>query len=212
MSSGPLAAFAVDDIVPEIRAVKHTRRRAELAAIVALVASACVEPPGPVRRAAGDCGGVITDVPIESSPHVDEGPFDWSTNPPATGAHFPVWAQWERRYAELDRGYWLHNAEHGGVVLLHRCADCAADVAALVDVIRRAPADPHCTPPIRTRTLIAADPLLPDGADFAAVAWGVTYTAACVDQTVDDFVREHAGRAGENTCADGLPFTGEPLE
>ena len=178
--------------------------------IVTFSLVACVAPPAPEGRRVGTCGGVLTEVPLEDSPHVDDADIEWSSNPPASGPHFPVWAGWQRRYTDLHRAYWLHNAEHGGVVLLHRCTDCPDVVASLVEIVRRLPQDPHCTPPIRTRTVIASDPLLP--AAVGAVAWGVTYTADCVDDTLASFAIDHAGRASENTCADGLPFDGVAIE
>jgi hypothetical protein len=176
---------------------------------------ACVEPPRPTSQAPiGRCGAIITDVPIEPSPHVDYGsPIEWTSNPPSSGPHYPVWVEWDRRYPDLMRGLWLHNAEHGGVVLLHRCADadCPGVVVDLVATIDALPDDPHCVAPVRTRTLIAYDPLLPEDADVAAVAWGTTYTAACVDDTLGTFARDHIGRGAENFCDDGIERGGLPL-
>ena len=105
----------------------------------------------------------------------------------------------------------MHSAEHGGVVLLHRCADCPDVVDDLAAVIRALPADPHCVAPIRTRTLVVLDPLLPPDVTVAAVAWGAFYTATCVDDALAAFVVEHYGEAGENTCHDGLPLGGAAL-
>jgi hypothetical protein len=175
----------------------------------------CVEAGGPEPHTLdGPCHAVVTDVPIEDSPHLEVGtPIEWTSNPPASGPHFPVWARWEHRYSELSRAFWLHNAEHGGIVLLHRCTDCPDVIADLTATIASLPDDPHCVAPIRTRTLIAHDPLLPPAVAIAAVAWGTHYTASCVDDTVATFARDHIGRAGENTCADGLGAgTGVPIE
>jgi hypothetical protein len=190
-----------------------TRSRA-LIAVLLTAAAGCVEPPGPDRRELGGaCGAAITTVPIEDSPHLAPGTaIEWTTNPPATGPHYPVWARWEHYYADLSRAYWLHNTEHGGIVFLHRAADRADVAAELIATAGALPDDPHCAAPIRTRSLVAADPALPDDVEVAAVAWGTTYTATCIDDTLAEFAREHAGRAGENTCADGLDLGGTPFE
>jgi hypothetical protein len=182
-------------------------------AAVAVVLAGCIADPGPETQQLGTCGAAITTVPIEDSWHEPVGsPIGWTTNPPASGPHYGVWAAWEQRYDNLARGYWLHNAEHGGVVLLHRCVDCPDVVSELVGVIRGLPADPHCAAPIRTRTLIAADPLLPVDVEVAAVAWGAIYTATCVDDSLATFVADHYGAAHEHSCAEGVELGGLPLD
>ena len=67
------------------------------------------------------------------------------------------------------------------------------------------PADSLCTAPgVSTRTLITADPNLPPGVTFAAVAWGFAYTADCFDaQSMRDFILAHYAQGPENTCAEG---------
>lgn len=179
------------------------------------IIAGCVEPPRSASSPVGLCGERI-EVPIEDGIHVEPpADIEWSSNPPVTGTHYPVWAAYEQLYDTplLDRGYWLHSVEHGGIALLYNCPQgCADEVARLVAIVRAQPRDPHCAPPLRTRILIAADPLLPEETRFAAVAWGSGYRASCMDEAaLATFVAEHYGRAGENTCADGLPFMGTPL-
>jgi hypothetical protein len=191
-------------------------------ALLAATLAACVEPPEPEREElAGPCAAAVTEVPIEDSPHVSrEVEIEWTSNPPTSGPHFATWAQWEKSYADLHRGFYLHNAEHGGVVFLHRCTDCPDTVAQLAQVIAALPDDPTC-PPLdeehpelyaRTRTLVVADPLLRAETPIAAIAWGTMYTASCVDDvTLSAFARDHAGRSSENTCAQGEPHDGVAL-
>jgi len=62
----------------------------------------------------------------------------------------------------------VHNLEHGGVVFLHHCDDCADDVAAL-DAFANGHAMALSTP-------YAALP-----ARFAVVAWGVRLVSDCYD-------------------------------
>jgi hypothetical protein len=172
-------------------------------------------PPGgdvdaPTRidaRPPGPCNDRSTDVVPAPGSHVAPGtPITWPTNPPSGGAHFPTWVRWGAAYdPPIERGYWVHNLEHGGVVLLHNCATgCPAVVAQLEAVQAALPADPLCTAPVRTRTLITADPLVPAGAQVAASAWGGTYTADCFDApSLRAFIDAHYAHGPEDTCAEG---------
>lgn len=162
----------------------------------------------PTVTAAGACDATVTQVCPAPANHVPVGTtVEWTSNPPAIGPHYPMWARWNRTYADppLERGYWLHNLEHGGVVLLYRCEDPCPDVVqgleAVVDAI---PDDPLCAPAVRVRAIVSADPLLPAHVQVAASAWGWTYTASCLDATsLAAFVADRYAKAPENTCAEG---------
>jgi Protein of unknown function (DUF3105) len=174
----------------------------------------CGDDVPPAAGPLGQCEGTVTNVPDEPGLHVAPGTIiSWSSNPPATGRHYPTWAGWDRQYEALARGTWMHNAEHGGVILLYRCPDgCAEDIAGLSDVVRARPVDPSCTAPVRNRLLVVADPELPSGVKIAAVAWDSYYTATCFDAAaVTQFVAEHYARGPEDLCADGLPMSGVPI-
>lgn len=171
--------------------------------------TACSEEPHGTRSV-GACDGMVTDVPSESGVHVPAGStIEWSTNPPATGAHYPTWAGWDRQYLDLPRGTWMHNLEHGGVVVLYNCPDGCPDVVdQLLEVARAAPADPTCAAPVTKRIIVAPDPLLPDGVQIAAVAWNTFYTASCFDAYLQTFVDTHFRHGPEDTCADGVSIGG----
>lgn len=179
-----------------------------------LLAACATDPPtGPART--GPCEAGVVAVPLAPGIHHAPGtPLSWPTNPPATGDHYVIWAPWYQTYIDpvLARGYWLHNAEHGGVVLLFNCpAGCPDDVAALEAFTASLPVDPRCVPPIRNRTVIAADPLLPADVRIAAVTWGYIYTASCVDDaSLTEFANAHYGMSTESTCAD--PIAGSAVD
>lgn len=159
----------------------------------------------------GQCEGVVFEVKEERGLHVSPpAEIEWSTNPPSTGQHYPTWAGWYRSFTSLPRGFWMHNAEHGGVMLLYNCPDgCDADIAALIDVARARPQDDKCVLPIRNRILVVADPLLPAGTKISAVAWNAYYTATCVDPVaLDTFIEEHYARGPEDFCSDGPAMGG----
>lgn len=179
--------------------------------------AACGNEAGPIEPPVetGVCDGVITEVERVASPHVETGAAaGWNSNPPTSGPHSPAWAGFDRNYAELPREYWVHDLEHGAIVLAYHCpAGCLDVVTALEDIVRATAVDPLCIAPLNHRLLVVADPLLPAGVQVAAVAWGFHYTATCVDESaLRDFITEHYADAPENFCSDGLPFTGTRIE
>jgi hypothetical protein len=170
-------------------------------------------PPPPLPD---PCGGSVTNVPLLVGTHVAEGtPIDWNSNPPTSGPHYPIWAGYDRHYSALERGYWVHDLEHGAIVYAYRCDAGCPDIAAALDaVVVALGTDTTCTAPVRHRALVVEDPLLPDDGMVVAVAWGSFYAAnACADHaTLMEFYYEHAARGPEDTCADGAAFSGVPVE
>lgn len=179
------------------------------------VLAACGEGLGPreLHYDLGTCG-VVDILDEEVGTHVSQGTIlEFSTNPPASGPHFQLWAGFDRSYDSLQRGFWLHNAEHGAIVLLHRCTDCPDETSQLEDAVRGFPVDPACVPPVRNRAMVVADPDLPEDIPFAAVAWGVTYSATCVDPAaILQFQRDFYAEAPENFCDDGAGLGGTFIE
>lgn len=106
--------------------------------------------------------------------------------PPVGGDHDPCWADYGVYEESLAPGRWVHNLEHGAVVLLHACEDCASEVEAL-----RAFADDH------ERIIVTPYPELP--VPFAAVAWGHRLLMDCLSlDAVGRFYDEHFNRAPED--------------
>jgi len=154
---------------------------------------------------------VIIDTPAPSpnNLHVPVGTVvSYTSNPPAWGPHFPVWAAFQAYDAPVPRSYWVHNLEHGAVVLLYNCdapGGCPDTVAALKQVIASLPDDPLCTARgegIRLRYVLTPDPLL--DVPVAATGWGWTYKAQCVDvPTLTQFLKDRYGQGPETTCGNG---------
>jgi hypothetical protein len=144
------------------------------------------------------CGEVR--VAIEGGTHVPEGTaVTYAANPPSSGNHWPCWAKWGVASTVLPPERYVHNLEHGGVVLLYRCTAAACDDAknALAAVAAAAPDAPtggH-------RLVVNADATLPTA--FAAVAWGWTYTSDTVDQAnLLCFIQAHEGQGPEDVSGD----------
>jgi hypothetical protein len=181
--------------------------------LAGILAAACGDEPAPAG--AGPCQVRLLAEAPRPGRHVAAGsPIEFATNPPMSGTHFDVWAAWDRAYdPPLARGYWLHNAEHGGVVFLYNCpGGCDDQVAALRALIAGLPDDPRCAAPVRHRVLLTADPELPPEVRVAAVAWGGAHTAVCVDEAaMRAFHDAHAAQTAENICTQGLLLPGTSL-
>ena len=160
---------------------------------------------------AGMCGVTTTRVEPNPAVHVDQGStLMFASNPPCGGNHYPIWATWGIHDTVVPRGNWIHNLEHGGVVFLYRCASRTAcpDVAAKLEAfVKTLPQDPVCAselPALKNRAVVTPDPDLPAGVQVAAVAWGHSLVARCVDEAaLRDFYLAHFGRATENFCSEG---------
>jgi len=101
---------------------------------------------------------------------------------PTYGDHRPLWPKYgEYLFVPVQR--WLHNVEHGAVILLyHPCAD-PAEVRQLKEVVR------SCL----RRHLITPYDLLPPERPLALVAWGCRLLMSSVDQDeVVQFIKSRA--------------------
>lgn len=174
------------------------------ASLAALLACACSDPGGTellpdgrqcvtaeARTVAG-CDAVVGEsFPCEGQRHVEEDDLLWNTNPPNSGNHLP---QWERERGEHEeavaRGNWVHNLEHGWVVLLYNCpAGCDPELAVLRDVVTQRP---------DSRVLLTPDPFL-DAPRFAAVSWTWIYETDTPDAaSLLCFIDQHEREAPED--------------
>ena len=169
----------------------------------------------------GSCNAVVThETPLQAASHVPQGTvIDFSSNPPTSGAHYPTAADWALEYPiTVMRGNYLHNEEHGGVVLLYSCPSGCQDIADSLTAIGQAlPQDPACAGetngegPVNARWLVTPDPLLPDGVQVAAAAWGWDYKADCLDpDTLGMFISARYANGGGDRTNCKPPTTPEP--
>jgi hypothetical protein len=141
------------------------------------------------------CGAGIDSPPYEGATHVPVGStINYIANPPASGNHYPTPAAWGVYTTALARGSWVHNLEHGGIVLSYNCpGGCDADVQQLI-AIRDA------TPPDRfneQRLIVTPDPLMPHR--FAAVAWLYRWQGEALDAAaINCFIGARYDRAPES--------------
>ncbi|XP_076452661.1 uncharacterized protein LOC143288212 [Babylonia areolata] len=112
--------------------------------------------------------------------------INYTSIPPTSGRHRPNWADYgEYRYVPPQR--WLHNLEHGTIVMLyHPCADPGQ-----VEALRRV-----VTGCLR-RHIITPYRLLPRDTPFALVSWGCKLMMGQVDTAVArQFIKDHGLKDG----------------
>jgi hypothetical protein len=144
--------------------------------------------------------------PIEGFRHLPVcAPVSYQTNPPSSGDHYSRWAAYRTYDTPIGPGFWVHDLEHGAVVVSYHCPEgCPAEVAAAQALIDALPAD--CGDSPARRMILVPYPDL--STKFAASAWGFTLRASCFDRDAfAAFVAQHYGHGRESICADGVDPT-----
>jgi hypothetical protein len=172
--------------------------------LLVLAAAGCgggPEAPSSLPPSSGSQGTVVVPVANEGWAHVLEGSIvRYTSNPPASGSHYPVWARYEEFTAVLPRGYWVHNLEHGAIVFAYRPDAPPAVVSALRGVYRALTPDAVCG---HSLALMTPDPELPRPIAVLAADWALT--ADGVDAaTITAFVAARRNRGPEQVCSPGV--------
>jgi len=147
--------------------------------------------PAAITEVEGCDGPIGEPACSEGQMHVTQGTdVDWLADPPHSGPHYPTWETWGEHADVVPRGNWVHNLEHGGIVLSYKCNDdCETELDVLREVLSARP---------ELRILLTPDPLLP-GDRFAAVSWTWTYRFDAPDlDTLLCFVDQHENHAPED--------------
>jgi Protein of unknown function (DUF3105) len=138
-------------------------------------------------------------------PHIiDENQdIEYQSNPPASGPHYLTWATWDvHPDVAMKRGHYVHNLEHGGIVLLHAPDAPEELVAALNAVYEAIPQDEVCD---HKRAILAIDADLPTPVAVIAADW--LMEGSCVDEAGQEailqFVEDHRGQGPEAECDEG---------
>lgn len=167
---------------------------------------AAIADSGPI-----DSGGGTACVPIGAieHEHTSEAPAHipepmpasaYNSSPPSSGPHCEAWGEYTKYGAArpLPACNFLHNLEHGAIVLLYNCPEgCPEITDALEDIVANPPTDPDC---IKPRLVLT--PYDEMDAKLAAVAWGFTWTSDCIDSSARDslyaFIQAHLGTRGDS--------------
>lgn len=172
-----------------------------------------LSPNAPPLPGETECKVVITTgIPVASAKHVTLcTPVKYPTNPPSGGDHWPKWAAYKAYTTPVPREMYVHDLEHGAIVLAYRCPSGCPEVVAMLDDVRtKATSDPRCLtvpggPP--ARLVLTPDALL--DTPIAAAAWGATYTATCLDRpSLAQFAKDWYAKGTEDTCTPGTAIDG----
>lgn len=133
----------------------------------------------------------------------------YNSNPPSSGPHCGSWGQYAI-YGDakpLPRCNYIHNLEHGGVVLLYKCDGACPELVEALTTVRNSIVDAEC--PSAKRVILTPDADL--DTPIAAAAWRNTWTSECANQAALDslgqFIRDNLGGAGiapeSGVCSNG---------
>jgi hypothetical protein len=164
--------------------------------VASLVACEPADVPCTGDCEALSCGPGIDNPPFEGAQHVPEGTtVSYRANPPASGDHWPNWERtWGVFPMPLPRGRWLHNLEHGGVLLLYNCPGGCDDVVQRLVALRNGRRPDRYN---AVRVIVTPDPLMPKR--VAAVAWNWRWQGDDVDEaTLNCFIDRRYDRAPES--------------
>ena len=151
------------------------------------------------------CETELASPPLAPGVHVPQcSQVVYPTNPPTSGEHYPSWAEFAVYPARVGRPFWVHDLEHGAIVVAYHCPEgCPAEVDQLTAYLASRPADPACGGRVHARFVVTPDPEL--DVRFAAIAWGHSLRSTCFDlPALHRFIEDHYARAPEDTCAPGI--------
>ncbi|MBI3242785.1 MAG: DUF3105 domain-containing protein [Chloroflexi bacterium] len=138
-------------------------------------------------------------IPSESAGHVDvDTPLIFKHYPPSSGTHYgttmPNLGFYDQPWPE---GYWVHNLEHGDVVVLYNCGDdCANLKAQLKALVDKAP-QRRCPTP----KLIVLPYSQGMTTPISVIAWGRQLDVAEYDEkAILDFYKRYEDRGPETVA------------
>jgi hypothetical protein len=136
-----------------------------LVAVLAIIAAFWFLMPKPVAAQGHQ-------VPIEGNrQHQPQGtPIQYRNRPPSSGDHYDNTAPYGVTQTPVATGNWVHNLEHGAVVLLYHCPRGCPDLVARIDTLA-ARLRPDRNNPDGTARLLAMPETDMDHL-VAVIAWG----------------------------------------
>lgn len=132
--------------------------------------------------------------------------------PPTSGTHYnasrlgPIPAVFYGKDDTTAPEGWLHDLEHGSMVVLYRCPEgCGTDAqAALGGLQQQLPASPLCGFPAGSNVVVTRFDQMPK--PYAAVVWGRVFFLDSLDVgAITTFYAQSADRAPEPQCQQAVP-------
>jgi hypothetical protein len=156
-------------------------------------------PTSVESEACSACGGdcVLETLTYRAAYHVTGG-VDYADPPPAGGPHDPCWVPFGVHQDPIPDENWVHNLEHGAIVVLHDADECDADCTTGIESLETFVAD---------RPWGLSTPYEALDVPFAALAWGFRMSMGCDDlEAVGSFYDTHFDQGPESVLA-GPPAT-----
>lgn len=136
-------------------------------------------------------------IPDEGQGHVpQDSPVTFNHYPPSSGNHYPTSMAWGVYTDEIPEGNWVHNLEHGGIVILYNCPPegCADLQAELAEVAKVIPEDPT----FGEQKVLVTPYSRALESKIVLLAWTVQLNLDDVDrETIIQFYRRHVNQAPE---------------
>jgi hypothetical protein len=160
----------------------------------------------------GTNGGTVVGTPIDEMPHqhVPIGTnVQYDHDPPTSGCHYissdparPAPLLPGFYGTEIPAEYWVHNLEHGYIVVLYNCPQgCPEEAKKLADWRKTLPADPAAGGALPYAKVVIL-PWHSMAKKFAAVSWDYYIGWDTLDiNKVQAFYDNHVGHSPEGTMA-----------
>ncbi len=132
--------------------------------------------------------------------------------PPTSGSHFnaarlgPIAPVFYGKDDSTEPEGWIHNLEHGAMVVLYRCPEgCGTEAqTALGALEQQLPASPLCGFPPGANVVVTRFDQMPT--PYAAVVWGRVFFLDSLDvSAITTFYAQSADRAPEPQCQQAVP-------
>ncbi|MBI3242027.1 MAG: DUF3105 domain-containing protein [Chloroflexi bacterium] len=134
-------------------------------------------------------------VPDEGKSHLQLGDTGiYEHYPPSSGSHYGQTFEWGYYDEEVPPEYYVHNLEHGGIVILYNCPEACSDTQdALFQLFNHAPADTTFN-----KVKIIVSPNSQITSPVIALAWGWELDLETVDaDLLLDFYDRHVNQGPE---------------
>jgi hypothetical protein len=114
--------------------------------------------------------------------------------PPSSGLHYGRILEWGLYDEEVPPEFWVHNLEHGGIVVLYNCSDDCAEVeVALEELLATAPPEE-----VFNEVKIVVSPNSQIESPVVALAWGYQLDLQSPDlEVLLDFYARHVNQGPE---------------
>ena len=135
------------------------------------------------------------EVDDEGRVHVDAGAeISYRHTPPSSGPHYGRPANYGVYSSKVPEGAWVHNLEHGGIVLLFKCdGDCDSKAAEIESIYGGLPVGAF------GEVKLIATPYQRAPTDYTLLAWGWQEDLESLDPArVERFYRDLVDKGPEN--------------